>query len=79
MAWSRFLHGHWTREKPTKPGTYPIEGVKCGRPEGTLPSSVVVVAKLGDALIYTQDWKGWWWSEPFPMLPPPPDTVENSR
>jgi hypothetical protein len=76
QSWERFLGGHWTREQPTKPGHYPVQGVKCGEVDGNTPSILVIVYKAKGELRLTQSWGGWWWSEPLPNLPPTPDAVE---
>jgi hypothetical protein len=71
--WERFLGGHWTRVRPTKPGYYPVEGVACGQLPGKAPSTTVLAYDDQGTLRFSQSWGGWWWSEPLPMLPPPPD------
>ena len=73
-GWDDFLCGHWTRECPTKPGYYPVEGVSCGDPVGIVPSKTVIAYNNQGQLKLSQTWGGWWWSEPLPMLPPTPDT-----
>lgn len=72
--WALFLGGHWTRERPTKPGYYPVEAVTCGDQDGVVPSLTVLAYDDHGQLRFAQSWGGWWWSEPLPALPPPPDT-----
>jgi hypothetical protein len=76
MSWERFLGGHWTRERPTKTGYYPIQAIKSGDPDGTPPSMLILVYELDGEIHYTQSWGGWWWSHPLPDLPPAPDAAE---
>jgi len=72
-AWGRFLSGHWTRTRPTTPGTYSVVGVDCGEPDGVRISQTLTVILLSTGtLYYTCSWGGWWWSEPLPKLPPLP-------
>ena len=78
-AWARFLSGHWTRERPTRPGYYPIQCLKSGETEGTTPSSLCLVYELEGEIRFTQGWGGWWWSEPLPDLPPTPDAAEANH
>jgi hypothetical protein len=73
QSWERFLGGRWTRERPRKPGYYPVEGVQSGEPDGSIPSKMVLVYEAEGKLCFAQSWGGWWWSEPLPMLPPTPD------
>lgn len=78
--WAMFALGKWTRTPPAMPGTYPtavldgsgsrgpdvvvynnpntkkLEGTKTGGFNGPLPDV----------------WQGWWWSKPYPQLPPVP-------
>lgn len=70
-AMTAFARGHWTRERPTKPGFYPVCGV------GSSPGNERVLAytdpRTGSVSLVTP-WGGWFWSEPFPKLPNPPDS-----
>lgn len=76
FAWAKFLDGHWTRERPTKPGYYPTASVKSGEVDGTIPSMTVLAYELDGEIRFTQPWGGWWWSEPLPLLPPTPDAAD---
>jgi hypothetical protein len=77
--WERFLSGHWTREKPTKPGVYIVEGVQCGEPQGVSLTKTLIVVEHEGRLISTHTWGGWRWSEPAPYLPPTPDASEEEK
>ncbi|OPZ74180.1 MAG: hypothetical protein BWY79_02151 [Actinobacteria bacterium ADurb.Bin444] len=69
--WATFLAGHWTLERPTRPGTYPTCAREC---PGTGNQYVVayVDPKTGGVKL-VGEWRGWFWSEPRPNLPNPPD------
>ena len=75
FAWATFLDGHWTREKPRRPGYYPVQGVGCGEVDGSTPSVLVIAYESEGEIRFTQSWGGWWWSEPLPLLPPTPDAA----
>jgi hypothetical protein len=70
--WTPFINGHWQKEMPTKPGTYPA-----ANPQGEkVADRHVALTKEGKA--WNPDpgeceWIGWWWSEPYPELPKPPE------
>ena len=67
-----FMRGEWTLEMPTKPGAYPVCAL--GTPAGFF--TIVVYERpclTGSVLTPTQPWGGWWWSEPLPHMPNPPD------
>jgi hypothetical protein len=70
FAWLRFLSGHWTREAPTEPGVYPTCPLNC--PAGKSMPTVTAVAHAGGVRLL-DEWRGWFWSEPLPQLPHPPD------
>jgi hypothetical protein len=72
--WKLFLSGYWTRERPTKPGLYVVEGVGGGEPRGVSLSKTIFAYMNDGAVKFTQPWGGWWWSEPVPNLPATPDT-----
>jgi hypothetical protein len=65
--WEKFLGGHWTREKPTKPGSYPI----CAVGGGSTNQMLLVVELQDKSMLYLPSWGGWVWSEPSPGLPQP--------
>lgn len=73
--WAAFLSGHWTRERPTRPGTYPVCAL--GVPPGAqtmvffIDPSTGKIASPND--LAGSGWRGWFWSEPMPRLPAPPD------
>jgi len=84
QKWITFVDGHWQKEMPTKPGTYPT----ANREKERTGNRHVVIPKKGedfqekayDASAVTNafrtegtDWGGWWWSEPYPELPEPPE------
>lgn len=58
-----FISGHWQKEMPTKPGTYPVanrQGFRTGHSIEVLnPADPPTNLAL------------WWWSEPYPELPKP--------
>lgn len=64
-AWSKFLNGYWTKTMPTRPGRYPTAPIGInGRGDDIV---IYVVDGVAHA---TSSWGGWWWSEPYPELPP---------
>jgi hypothetical protein len=77
--WMPFINGHWQKEMPTKVGTYPTASRQGERAE----DRHIIITKEGKAYalssttnIYANggtDWTGWWWSEPYPELPKPPE------
>lgn len=69
-AWQRFLAGHWTREAPTRPGAYVTCPLECPASR-TFPTAVAIEREGRVELL--EPWHGWFWSEPLPQLPNPPD------
>lgn len=69
--WIQLAQGHWTRERPTKPGCYFV----CSAAEfmqGKDPGhqTIDVVDNGFGALYYTETgFRGYWWSVPIPRLP----------
>jgi hypothetical protein len=68
-AWKRFTSGHWTLEQPTEEGTYPTatsDGAVCG------PGAWAVVYEHPSTgkLCLVNAWGGYFWSAPFPGMPP---------
>jgi hypothetical protein len=64
--WDKFLNGYWTKDKPTKPGTYPTAAsnkCKCG-----LGAWAVIYEYHGELKI-VNNWGGYFWSEPIPEMP----------
>jgi len=75
--WAAFTNGHWQKEMPTKPGTYPTasrDGVRSKR-----DCFSVFSQENGSPFILMQgaagqtSFDGWWWSESYPALPEPPE------
>lgn len=69
-----FMRGEWTLEAPTEPGSYPI----CAR--DTNPGfcvNTVYYSPFTHKIKSTMAWGGWWWSEPLPEMPPPPDLTDR--
>ena len=73
-AWTAFLNGFWTRDKPNKPGKYMIN--KNGRVLGevfvyTYKDNLVMSIRDG-ALCKLRELKGtfWWWSVRMPQHMP---------
>lgn len=64
--WKQFLAGHWQQERPTRPGRY-----AAATRQGERGQTVIAYEKEG-RIELTTDWKGWFWSEPWPDLPWPP-------
>jgi hypothetical protein len=56
--WVKFASGEWTRTAPKNPGQYPTVA------DGELRTRLRGVGSVG--------FEGWWWSEPYPALPPLP-------
>jgi hypothetical protein len=76
-AWKKFINGHWEKTFPEKAGVYPT-----ATREGCRATDRHVALIRGGHLVDTTSyrpidksttWAGWWWSEPIPALPPPPD------
>jgi hypothetical protein len=74
--WATFALGKWTRDPPTKPGKYATATV-----DGFRDSDILVIQREGKlvALAKGQEdaapkdvWVGWWWTKPYPELPPAP-------
>lgn len=65
-----FMRGEWTLEMPREPGIYPI--CRSGMTASMLFNVVFYPAPNQEPKAATP-WDGWWWSEPFPTMPPPPD------
>lgn len=68
--WEKFLAGYWTRTPPKHEGTYPIADVS-----GQQQSRTVVIFQNPTTQEWEMRpyWKGWFWSEPIPELPTPPE------
>lgn len=74
-----FISGHWQKEMPTKVGTYPTANKQGERAEDRR----IIITKGGKVYDPTSltnihvnggtDWTSWWWSEPYPELPKPPE------
>lgn len=61
--WDTFLNGHWQKEMPKKVGEYPLATL-----DGELGGRGLVYFAGGFRSVHT--WRGWWWSEPIPDMPP---------
>jgi hypothetical protein len=64
-TWTGYLNGHWTQDKPTRPGRY-LVATRDGRLAGVI---VFYRDKVTGGVTSTNTWGGWFWS--FPMPPPP--------
>jgi len=62
--WQHFARGHWQKECPDLEGRYPTSD-RCGYP--------AVDQYVHTDTAIAADWDGWWWSEPYPTLPNPPE------
>jgi len=71
-AWEKFLSGHWQKDRPAFPGCYPVCARGC--PPGR---EYILVYTYKGGQHQTQKWGGWWWSEPWPDLPDPPEWKED--
>ena len=78
--WAKFLNGTWTTNAPQEPGTYPLAAPKgdAENPPGILMNVVATEDGLHYALPGRSQtgscpWGGWFWSQPLPNLPKPPD------
>ena len=81
-AWKSFVDGGWTKVLPDKAGTYPTatrEGYR--GPDRTLAVKPKTEDQIIDCSNMTSregtEWKGWWWTEPFPSLPLAPNWEED--
>ncbi|HVI40066.1 MAG TPA: hypothetical protein VM577_05350 [Anaerovoracaceae bacterium] len=64
QAWHQFLlQGCWTKQRPNKPGTYPVAVV------GGELAITVYLNPITNQLETSQPWNGYWWSEPRPAMP----------
>jgi hypothetical protein len=66
--WQRFMSGYWQKEIPRRPGLYPVAFL-----DGAQDLSGRLVYMHKDEPKSDVGWDGWWWSEPYPGLPPIPD------
>lgn len=74
-AWACFLNGHWTTEKPTKPGKYMIANT-----QGRVLGEVFVFWQEGDLSVQVRDGafcrlrnlqgRYFWWSARMPQVMP---------
>ncbi len=62
---ARFLQGKWQKTLPDRPGEYP-KATLDGDPAGP---GLVYRDRDGTLKSHTP-WIGYWWSEPYPKLPP---------
>jgi hypothetical protein len=64
--WEAFLDGHWTRDQPTRPGSYrtaTFDGLE------TMETVVCYLHPEGGMPCITKAWGGYFWSVPVPRLP----------
>ena len=71
--WIRFLNGKWQKEVPKKPGRYP-QALAWGEYQGDMG---LIYEHPKKGLVVIKEWGGWWWSEPFPKMPKPPEWNSN--
>ena len=68
--WNCFLNGCWQKQRPHKPGKYPVVSILssnwCGE---TRRLFVDPETKYLREVPGYGGWGGYWWSEPFPELP----------
>jgi hypothetical protein len=77
--WVKYSQGHWTREMPAEPGCYTVtsaDPLLAGEDPG---HRVVYIVRMpnGDLYCTEECFKGFWWSEPLPSLPPPLQKTVN--
>jgi len=65
-TWTGWMNGHWTRDRPVRPGRYRIASL-----DGVLVGEIVAIKDPANPYrtILSQEWNGWFWS--FPTPPPP--------
>lgn len=72
LRWVKFIRGHWQREMPGLPGSYPlVELAQAAEPIVTSTFGVVYLDPDTKKPRSVRPWGGWWWSEPMPSLPGP--------
>lgn len=74
--WENFLHGEWTKKRPTREGSYPT-ATRDGEYAG-LRSIAFTSNGVYENGHHERDycWGAFWWSVPLPDLPKPPDWEE---
>jgi hypothetical protein len=77
-AWTKYLEGHWTKERPTEVGVYDV-ATRDGDHAGAavfyqLPGGELCQAPYSDD---KDSWRGWFWSVRRPALPDPPEWGES--
>jgi len=70
-----FVEGQWQREKPTIPGNFFVAN-RAGTPVGIIKLRRNKKTKELET-IDCLSWGGWWWSEPVPPLPKPPEWIQK--
>jgi hypothetical protein len=68
-----FAQGHWTRDKPTISGHYPIANKTFGY-EG---DEIIVYKDKNYEIKYNKNWSGYYWSVPFPNFPMVPNQIDD--
>lgn len=84
--WAAFARGTWVKGvdgAPTVPGVYPVFGGQGHnsirvRGEDNVPldindPDVCFLDRGGHNSFALKDWNGWWWTQPIPELPLPPN------
>lgn len=66
--WQKFASGKWQKEMPQQEGNFPI-----ANRDGVIFPVPKNIRNI-DGIFYPRSpWHGWWWSEPMPELPCPPE------
>lgn len=71
--WERFASGHWVKDMPLRAGRYPTatrDGL-CAEDISVVELSPGRFQSVLENTVGVQ-WRGYWWSEPYPQLPKPP-------
>ena len=79
-SWQAFLNGHWSKDRPTRPGKYMIAN-RAGRIVGEVfvffdAETEQLVMRIRDGALCKikefEDDNVFWWSSPFPIFMPIP-------